>query len=84
MNNTVIYPESEAIFMCMAQAPEKQVYITQKDAAERLAVSTGTVRRLVKENKLEAYRFGNQIRIVRSSLDAYIMQQKISSCDMQS
>ena len=35
------------------------------------------VRRLIKENKIKAYRFGNQIRIVADSLDAYIDRQKI-------
>ena len=61
----------------MTLAPDNQTYISQKDAARRLMVSTGTVRRLIKENELEAYRFGNQIRIVEDSLNLYIDKQKI-------
>ena len=53
-------------------------YLTPIEAADRLAISTGTIRRLVKENKLEAYRFGNQIRIAAESLDSYIERQKIT------
>ena len=39
-------------------------YLSPAEAADQLAISAGTVRRLIKENKIEAYRFGNQIRIV--------------------
>lgn len=63
----------------MTLAPMNKRYISQKDAAERLLVSTGTVRNLIKDNKLEAYRFGNQIRIVADSLEQYIAQQKIAT-----
>lgn len=56
---------------------KKKTYISQKDAAGRLMVSTGTIRKLIKENQLEAYRFGSQIRIVAESLDAYIEKQKM-------
>ena len=61
----------------MTLAPKNKTYISQKDAASRLMVSTGTIRKLIKENEVEAYRFGNQIRIVADSLDAYIEKQKI-------
>ena len=52
-------------------------YISPKEAAERLAVSTGTVRRLMKGGDLAAYRFGKQIRITVQSLEEYINRQKI-------
>lgn len=58
--------------------PENNVYLTPKEAACKLAVSTGTVRRLIKCGRLEAYRFGNQIRIVSASLEQYIIKQKIT------
>ena len=61
----------------MTLAPKNRTYISQKDAARRLMISTGTIRKLIKENKLEAYRFGNQIRIVADSLESYIEKQKI-------
>lgn len=53
-------------------------YISPKEAAERLAVSTGTIRRLVKGSELTAYRFGNQIRITVESLEQYVSRQKIT------
>ena len=54
------------------------VYISPKEAAIRLCVSTGTIRRLIKDNKLEAYRFGNQIRILAESVNQYINNHKIT------
>ena len=52
-------------------------YISPKEAAERLAVSTGTIRRLIKGGELAAYRFGKQIHITVQSLDEYVGRQKI-------
>jgi excisionase family DNA binding protein len=51
-------------------------YISPKEAAERLAVSTGTIRRLIKGGELAAYRFGKQIRITVQSLDEYANRKK--------
>lgn len=61
----------------MTLAPKNNTYISQKDAALILMISTGTVRRLIADGKLTAYRFGNQIRIVEDSLNDYINKQKI-------
>ncbi len=52
-------------------------YLSPKEAAERLAVSTGTIRRLINGGELVAYRFGKQIRITVQSLDEYVGRQKI-------
>lgn len=56
-------------------------YLTLKEAAEYLRVSTFTLRRAVRKNRLEAYRVGNAIdpnkrpmRFTRVSLDRYAMQ----------
>lgn len=51
-------------------------YISPKEAAERLAVSTGTIRRLIKGGELAAYRFGKQILITVQSLDEYANRKK--------
>ena len=51
-------------------------YISPKEAAERLAVSTGTIRRLIKGGELAAYRFGKPIRITVQSLDEYANRKK--------
>lgn len=52
-------------------------YLSPKEAAERLAVSTGTIGRLIKGWELAAYRFGKQICITVQSLDEYVGRQKI-------
>lgn len=62
----------------MGLEAKANTYISPKEAAARLSVSTGTIRRLIKDNKLEAYRFGNQIRIVSESVARYIDRQKIT------
>ncbi len=62
----------------MALKVENNIYISPKEAAARLSVSTGTIRRLVKCSELEAYRFGSQIRIVSDSVSRYIDRQKIT------
>lgn len=61
----------------MSQMPGYEAYLSVKQAACELTVSTGTVRRLVKTGEIEAYRFGNQIRILPKSLEQYIRRQKI-------
>jgi excisionase family DNA binding protein len=47
-------------------------YITLDDAAERLRVSPDTVRRLIADGRMIAYKFGRSLRISLSSLEAYI------------
>lgn len=61
----------------MGLEAKANTYISSKEAAARLSVSTGTICRLIKSSELEAYRFGNQIRIVSESVTRYIDRQKI-------
>ena len=61
----------------MRQIPGYEAYLSIKQAAGELTISTGTVRRLIQRGEIEAYRFGNQIRIVPKSLEQYIRGQKI-------
>lgn len=61
----------------MSQIHGYEAYLSIKQAAGELTISTGTVRRLIKRGEIEAYRFGNQIRIVPKSLEQYIRRQKI-------
>ncbi len=44
---------------------------TVEQVAEMLQVSVQTVRRLIKEKKLKAFRVGTQLRIKKEDLDAY-------------
>ncbi len=53
-------------------------YVSMKEAADMLMLSTGTVRRLITRGDLVAYKFGKKIRITKDSLQSYIANQKIS------
>ncbi len=52
----------------MSQIHGYEAYLSIKQAAGEITISTGTVRRLIKRGEIEAYRFGNQIRIVPEKL----------------
>ncbi len=67
--------ESEGNFM--KNKNEKEPYMTLKETADMLMLSTVTVSRLIKCGKLEAYRFGGQFRITPQSLRQYIDSQKV-------
>ncbi len=56
---------------------KKESYLTLREAADMLMLSTATVSRLIKSGKLEAYRFGGQFRITPQSLKQYIDRQKV-------
>ena len=57
---------------------KKESYLTLKETADIMMLSTVTVSRLIKSGQLEAYRFGNQFRITRRSLKQYIDSQKVA------
>lgn len=50
--------------------------LTLDDAAAQLAVSTRTVRRLVRSGKLRSIRVGQQIRIEPAALELYLVQHQ--------
>ena len=52
-------------------------YITLSETSERLDVSPDTVRRLIADGKMVAYKFGRSLRISLSSLEAYIRSCEI-------
>lgn len=52
-------------------------YLSLKEAATILCISANTLNRLVQAKKLDAFRFGNQIRIPEDSLKQYIESNKI-------
>jgi len=51
-------------------------YHTVEQVAEHLAVCTKTVRRWIQSGDMQAYRFGNQIRISDDNLTEYINQSR--------
>lgn len=53
-------------------------YITLDETAKKLMVSPDTVRRLIADGRMIAYKFGRSLRISLISLEAYIR-----SCEVQ-
>ncbi|MBA2117329.1 helix-turn-helix domain-containing protein [Bremerella alba] len=51
--------------------------LTLKDVAERLHVSRDTVRRIVLNGELPAYRIGGQYRITQKDIDSYLGHNRI-------
>ena len=52
--------------------------MTMDEVRSRLRVSASTIRRLVRDEKLPAYRVGGQLRFKPSEVTAYIDAQRIS------
>jgi excisionase family DNA binding protein len=49
--------------------PIEQEWFCVKEAASRMGLSAKTVRRLIKQGRLRASRFGRMVRIHRSAID---------------
>ncbi|MFC9665550.1 excisionase family DNA-binding protein [Nocardia sp. NPDC127606] len=52
------------------RTPNPSRYVSVKFAAERAGVSTDTIRRMIADGTLAAYRFRSQIRIAIEDIDA--------------
>ncbi|MFD6394566.1 excisionase family DNA-binding protein [Nocardia sp. NPDC060259] len=52
------------------RTPNPSRYVSIKFAAERAGVSTDTIRRMIADATLPAYRFRGQIRIALEDIDA--------------
>ncbi len=53
--------------------------LTIDDVSERLSVSISTVRRIVREGLLPAYRVGGRLRFKLHEVDAYVDAQRIDA-----
>lgn len=53
--------------------------MTVEEVRSRLRVSDSTIRRLVRENKLPAYRVGCQLRFKPDEVAAYIDAQRVQT-----
>jgi excisionase family DNA binding protein len=51
-------------------------FLTVNDVAERLRISTKTVRRWIDRRELHAHRFGRQIRISEDDLDVFLREHR--------
>jgi excisionase family DNA binding protein len=54
---------------------EERIMLDIEEARTRLDLSDSTVRRLVKEGKLRAYRIGRRLKFRPEDLDAYVEAQ---------
>ncbi len=53
--------------------------LTLNNVSERLSVSISTVRRIVREGLLPAYRVGGRLRFKLHEVDAYVDAQRIDA-----
>lgn len=51
--------------------------LTVKEAAEKLGLSTSTIRRYLKQGKFEGVKFGKDFKVYKESLETFIKQSKI-------
>ena len=56
----------------MANNNINESFLTLNQAAEILNISTATMRRLIIQNKITAYKFGKQFRIKKEALECFI------------
>ena len=49
--------------------------LTIKDAAERIKMSRGWIKKAIRDNELDVVRFGRAVRIRPEDLDAYIRRK---------
>jgi excisionase family DNA binding protein len=57
--------------MMTTLAPSLARFLTIKDVAERLGLSTKTVRRLIERGELRVHRFGRSIRISEEDYNTF-------------
>ncbi len=56
---------------------ERVIMLDIEDVIKQLQLSDATIRRLVREGKLRAYRIGKRLKFKPDDLDTYIEQQVI-------
>lgn len=54
----------------------EEKYLTAKQVAEAMKVCPLTIYRLIQKGDLSTIKIGRQVRILQSSLDQYLLQQK--------
>lgn len=57
---------------------EDRAMLDIEEVIERLGVSDSTVRRLVKEGKLRAYRLGRRLKFKNEDIDRFVESQLIT------
>jgi excisionase family DNA binding protein len=59
----------------------QEQYWTPKEVADRFKVSEETVRRYIRQKKLQAVRFGDQLRIPDSALQEFIKKRNANQSE---
>jgi len=65
----------------MANNNINKTFLTLNQAADVLSISTATMRRLIIQQQIPAYKFGKQFRVESEALEHYIQTSSISSSD---
>lgn len=58
-------------------------WLSTKEAARRLGLTTRTVYRLIDEGQIPAYKFGRVIRLQADEVDRFINQAQIQPGDLE-
>ena len=66
-----------------AVAYPSATWLSTKEAAKRLGLTTSTLYRLIDDGQLPAYRFGRVIRLKANDIDAFIASSMIKPGSLQ-
>jgi excisionase family DNA binding protein len=58
-------------------------WLSTREAARRLGITTRTLYRLIDSGQVPAYKFGRVIRLQESEVDAFIEQARITPGDLE-
>lgn len=63
--------------------PDDIEWLSTKEAASRLGLTTRTVYRLIDDGQIPAYKFGRVIRLQASEVDTFINAARIQPGDLE-
>lgn len=63
--------------------PDDIEWLSTKEAASRLGLTTRTVYRLIDDGQIPAYKFGRVIRLQADEVDAFINTARIQPGDLE-
>lgn len=63
--------------------PDDIEWLSTKEAASRLGLTTRTVYRLIDDGQIPAYKFGRVIRLQADEVDAFINAARIQPGDLE-
>jgi excisionase family DNA binding protein len=64
-------------------AREEIVWLSTKEAARQLGITTRTLYRLIDSGQIPAYKFGRVIRLQEAEVVAFIQQARISPGELE-